>query len=406
LEWATIKNTASEDTDGDWMGHHILAILAISMLLLFGCAQQAPPVTVEEPNTTEAPPAVKNSTVSKSPCTGGNIVQNDNCLSSLAIEKSDPSRCMGIYDTGKLDLCLAHFANSSLELCKQITGSELRFSCLAANAISGKSEEICNMIDNTEAAAECLRKVMPPCMLISDESERSLCIALDKRDFSYCKGDACLEAYAINQSSETACGAITQQVGRYYCLAMVKKSIAACKDAPFQPIQDACIEAASEAMDDLGGCSLATDGSDYRNSCYLHFAVKNRDPSICQRPLYETQRDECYKNYSIGTATTAACPKVVESTGRIDCYFKAAKINRKPSLCNLVGTADNLNTCYAGAILYPASGPVPSDCPDVASTDWRDKCYYQSARSTYNSTYCALMTDGASDKRNCEALFN
>jgi hypothetical protein len=138
----------------------------------------------------------------------------------------------------------------------------------------------------------------------------------------------------------------------------------------------------------------------------MHFAVERNNATICQLVASETNRDLCYKNYSIGTATVGACAKVVESTNRVDCYFKAAKLNRKPSLCNPLGTNDYKNTCYSGAILYPANGPLPSDCPEVASTDWRDKCYYQAARATYNGTLCTLMTDGASDKRNCLSLFN
>lgn len=374
------------------------------MLLLFGCASQPPPVTVDEPNSTVAPPIVKNNTA-LAPCSAGNIVQNDNCFASLAVEKSNSSYCRNIYAIDKVDSCLSHFANSSLEICKQITGATLRFSCLSANAVREKSESICNLIDNTDAAAACLKLVLPPCMLISDESSRSLCIALDKSDFSLCKGDACLFGYALNTSSELACGAISQPADRYYCIALVKKDVSACKDAPLSPVQDYCIERASETLGDSASCSLATDGSDYRNRCYLYFAVTNHDPGFCLRPLYETQRDECYKNYSIGTATVDTCPKVVESTNRVDCYFKAAKYNRMPSLCNPLWTNDFKNTCYSGAILYPQNGPVPSDCPNVASTDWADKCYYQSARSTYNGTLCSFISPGL-EKDNCVKLFS
>ncbi len=388
------------------MRHYILAIFAVSMILLFGCASQAPPVVVDEPPAPPAPPVVKNTTVAAQPCSAGNIVQNDNCFSSLAAEKDDPTYCKSIYSIDVLDSCLAHFANSSLDICKQVSSSTIRFSCLTANAVREKSESICNLIDNTDAAAACLRKVLPPCMLISDESERSLCIALDKKDFSLCEGDACLAAYAFNQSDDLACGAITQQNDRYYCLALVAQSPAVCLDAPLQPVQDLCIERVAEAIGDVSACGLATAGSDYRNNCYLYFAVRGRDSAICQKPLYETQRDACYKSYSIQTATIDACPKIIESTNRADCYFKSAKINRMPSLCNLLWTNDLKDTCCSGAILYPAEGPVPEDCPSVVSVDWRDKCYYQSARLNYNSTLCSLITNGTSDYRNCNSLFN
>jgi len=388
------------------MRYPILAIFAVFMLMLSGCTQTPlGPVVTPEPVVTPTPAPANNTTLA-SPCSAGNIVQNDNCFASLALEKSDVKYCRSIYSIDKLDACLSNFANSSLEICKQITSAGARFSCLTANAVREKSESICNMIDNTDAAASCLRMVLPPCMLISDESARSLCIALDKNDFSLCKDDACLSGFALNKSSETACGAITKQNDRYYCLALVKKSPAACLDAPLTPVQDSCIERVSGTLDDMFGCSLATIDSTYQNNCYMHFAVERGNAAICQQVASETSRDACYKNYSIGTATSDACPKVIESTNKVDCYFKAAKLNRKPSLCNPLWTKDLQNTCYSGAILYPAEGPLPSDCPDVSSTDWRDKCYYQAARSTYNSTLCGLMSDASSDKHNCESLFN
>lgn len=388
------------------MRHRILAFIAVSMLLLAGCASQPPPVVVGEPNqTAQAQPPAQNVTAAK-PCSAGNIVQNDNCFASLAAEKEDPSYCGNIYSISILDSCLAHFANGSLEICKQVSTPSIRFSCLTANAVREKSEATCNMIDNTEAAADCLRKVLPPCMLISDEGQRSLCMALDKKDFSLCKGDACLVEYAINQSDELACGAITQQNDRYYCLAMVAKSAAVCLNAPLQPVQDLCIERVAEALGDVSTCGLATAGSDYRNACYLYFAVQGLDPSICEQPLWETQRDACYKNYSLQTATVNACPKIMESTNRVDCYFKAAKINRMPSLCNLLWTNDYKNTCYSGAILYPQNGPVASDCPSVTDYIWRDKCYYQAARMEYNGSLCSFITQGSSDRKNCDSLFS
>jgi len=387
------------------MKYHIFAIFAVSMLLLFGCIQTPPgSVVTPEPVVAPTPTPVQNTTAS--PCSAGNIVQNDNCFASLALEKSDSKYCRSIYAIDKLDACLYHFANSSLEICKQIIDANLRFSCLTANAVREKSEATCNLIDNTESAAACLKKVLPPCMLISDESARSICIAIDKNDFSLCKDDACLAGFALNKSSDVACGAITKQNDRFYCLALVKKSVAVCLDAPLTPIQDSCIEQASETLDDLSGCSLATNEGTYQNNCYMHFAVERNNATICQKVSSETNRDACYKNYSIGTATTGACPKIIESTNRVDCYFKAAKLNRMPSLCNPLWTNDLKNTCYSGAILYPVAGPVSGDCPDVSSTDWKDKCYYQAARATYNGTLCDMMSDGASDKRNCLSLFN
>ena len=117
------------------MRYHILAIFAVSMLLLFGCTSAPPgPVVTPEPIIPPTPSPANNTTLA-APCSDGNIVQNDNCFSLLALEKSNSTYCKSIYAIDKLDVCLYYFANSSLEICKQITGAEMRFSCLTANAV-------------------------------------------------------------------------------------------------------------------------------------------------------------------------------------------------------------------------------------------------------------------------------
>lgn len=382
-----------------------IAISILVFALLFaGCAQPKPPAV----NATEQPPVVvpqeNESVPSEQPCSGGNIVQKDECFTSLARVNRDSSYCRNIYSIEKVDACYAIFANSSLDICKKITDPGTKWGCLLANAKSGKSDAICKLIENDAIRADCLRAVVPACMLIMDEGQRSLCLALEKNDYTLCATDSCFAGYAQNRSDAVACGGIKVESYRYACAAIVKNDVTLCKQAAQAPVQDACIENASIALGSPGDCALATPGSSYANGCYLHFALEYRDPSYCRKPYQEEQRDQCYSDYANMTANISTCPRIINSLNRIVCYRIAAIGNRMPSLCNNMGTASNVRDCYAGSILYVDAGPVPSDCQYVADAGWRDKCYLRAAIKTNNGAYCTFVGEGP-DRQDCNDLF-
>ncbi len=390
----------------------ILLALSVIILFSFGCAQKPSEPNVAEPPVAEPPK--NNTTASAEPCSTGNIVQKDGCFASLAKSKSDPEICKNVYSVEKLDSCFAYFASNNLGVCKQITDAPMRQACLTENARrinSSESESICNLIDNAEARAACLRQVVPPCRLILDPDQRALCIAFEKNDYTFCTSDTCFARYAENRSDSNACNLINSAAEKYACLAVVKKDAGECKNAALAPVQDYCVEIAAKRLGSVNGCDLASAGSDYRNRCYLYFAVEERRGSTCNRAEPEfsvgigTSKYWCYEQYASRAADVSVCPKILESQSRIGCYYTAAKKNRMPSLCNPLGNAAWMKDCYAGSILYVEGGPLPSDCEKVQDSTWKDKCYYKSALATANSTLCGFITPGTSDKDSCDEAF-
>lgn len=375
--------------------------IAIAALLVFGCVQSPQQPVVNEPAPAPAP---QQNATQAAQCSTGNTVQNDNCFLALAREKSDPSFCHGIYSIGTLDTCYAIFANSSLAICEQITDAGMRTGCLTAIAEANKSQDICDLIQNPEQQAACLKSVVPPCQLVLDPDARALCMALEKGNYTLCQSDSCLEQYAQNRSDAAACGPIASEPERHYCMAAVAGSAAPCANASQQAFQDLCYQKAAAYLNDSAVCDLATKGSDYADACYLYFAVNDSDMSYCSRPIYTGLRDTCYTDYAIIAADTSACPRIFDTLNQIGCYFFAAGANRLPSLCNPLQNAGQQNDCYARAVTQPALGPVPSDCPKVTSEAWRNKCYYRAAQLSGNQTLCAPITPGP-DKDSCDALF-
>ncbi len=387
--------------------------LALSLLLVFafGCTAQRGGSSVQEPPVV-APPS-ENVTVTAQPCSSGNIVQKDDCFAALARSKSDPEICRNIYSVGTMDSCYSAFAYDNLSICKRITDAELRSVCLTTNAKrinSSESESICGLIDNVDARATCLKQVVPPCQLVLDPDQRALCIALEKNDYNFCTGDSCFAQYAVNRSDANACNLIQSAASKYACIAVVKKDVGECKMAQLAPVQDYCIEMAAEKLGILEGCGLATSGSDYSNRCYLYFAVKGKQSSICAsvEPEFSigsgTSRYWCYSEYALRTSNTGACAKITESLNRISCYYNAAASNSMPSLCNPLSVDSQRRDCYAKGV-QTLRGPVPSDCQFVDDNVWKDKCFYKAAIATANRTLCGFIAPSSPDRGSCDSSF-
>ncbi|MCX6773300.1 MAG: hypothetical protein NTV88_06065 [Candidatus Micrarchaeota archaeon] len=187
--------------------------------MIFGCVQQPGQngqIVVQEPVATPQ----QNATAA-TPCSAGNVLQNDGCFLSLAKEKNNLAYCGNIYSTDKLDECYANFANQNLDVCKMIRSTSLRATCLTENAKMNKSEDICNLIDNMDARANCLKYVLPRCKLILDPDSRSLCMALEKGDYTLCQSDSCFVQYAQNKSEASACDLVKSDPDRFYFMALV-----------------------------------------------------------------------------------------------------------------------------------------------------------------------------------------
>lgn len=384
---------------------HLFAFAVITAILLVmsGCTQKAQP-TVGEPSAPLVP-TQNNTTVAPAPaapCTGGNIVQNDECFLMLASQTNNSSICSSIYSTSVLDSCLFGFS-SDINICRQITNASMRNTCLSSIAEAQKSQDICGLITNDGARLACLQKVVPPCQLITDPDARTLCMALDKGDYTLCTSDSCFLQYAINKSASDACILISSPSDKQACMAVVAKDVSVCKQAALVPVQDFCVQKASELLNDSNGCDVATVGTTYRNSCYAYFAVEYLDMGICARASPETARDTCYANYSVEVGDVSACAKIVDSLNQEACYYDSAAANSRPSLCNPLPTQSERNGCYSDGV-YGATPPAASDCPLVDSTIWADKCYFEAARGSGNQSLCALISPG-SDQDTCNSLF-
>jgi len=381
----------------------VISVLVLMLAFSVGCAQQNKPAVNET-----APPAVVapvNETLAQAqPCSSGNVVQKDACFLALAKTEMNPQICQNVYSIEQMDECYSIFAGTDLAICKKITNADRKWECLFANAKREKSDEICKLIENDAKRAECLKVVVPPCMLIMDENARGLCLALEKNDYSLCTSDWCLAEYARVKQTDTPCGGIKLEYYRYACAAIAKDDISICKQAKQTPVQDACIENVSKATNMPSYCGLGTPGTSYTNNCYLYFAVKNNDPTYCRKPAAEEQRDQCYTDFANRTANISVCPKIINSLNRIVCYRIAAIGNRMPSLCNGMGIEFNMRDCYAASILYIDAGPLASDCQNVAIVDWKNKCYLRAAIKANNGTLCSFVGEGP-DKLDCENLF-
>ncbi len=381
----------------------------VGLLLLFAaCIQQSgspPAPTPTSPIVEETAPAPKPAAQKPAePCSSGTILDKDDCFAALASTSGKSDWCNSIYSTGKKDVCIYGFAKTNGELCGNLFSSALRADCYTNYAKAKGDYKLCDLVGDSQKRQECLKALSPPCSFETDEFARGACLSLAKSDPNYCRDSSCLINYAKNKSDEPACALIsgTEAASRYACIAVAKSNADECSKTSNSIIGDFCYQIYALYQNDLGACDLGTLGSPYRNGCYVYFANKRLDSSVCKKPYPETEKDQCYLNYSVAQDSPSTCEKVINSLVRNKCYITTAKANANPTACIGLLTKDR-QTCYN--IVFTGPGVSnPSYCAAIGDSFWMDKCYINAAANTLNSSICNSVQD-PDQKKKCLSPF-
>ncbi|MFH1094788.1 MAG: hypothetical protein V1728_01060 [Candidatus Micrarchaeota archaeon] len=412
------------------MRNVILISLVIFSILLAACVMpgakppSSTPVVVEQPaNTTPAPPAPDetnstmaanetNGTIAAPPGRPGseclsaqNILQRDQCFSDLASSARDVKMCDQIYSIAVRDGCLNRFAAQNERICAQLNDATLKQNCFYAAAMRLNDTQYCTPIGDEARRTECLKALSPPCSFEKDDASTTLCRALNKKDYTLCKSNQCLFNYAIKAGDIGACGIISGESALAgACQAAVKNESNYCGALAQQSIQDYCDELTAYALNDSFWCGRASEGSDYRNRCYLTFAINQSNASFCAPVWPETARDECYIGYANARNDPSVCPKVINSLNRNKCMISTALKNANPAACNGLPYYDKRN-CYN--LVVSGTTPIYSSfsCALVDDSLWQAKCYTAAAQQAMDSTICQKIDD-ATAKADCLSKFS
>ena len=374
----------------------IVAIVLIIAGLAIMLGTGTPPVVNPPTNITN------NGTVIVNQTNITNITKcDDNCLVQLAETKKDASICTNITNSTKLEECYERLANFSLDTCIKIKNYTVMKSCITYHAVKINSTEVCVNL-KAEDAQKC-RLTVDQCYYATGTDETT-CKALQAKDYSICKkNEDCIYNYSMTTGDINACGELADAPKQFACIAVTKKSDE-CAKLSLQAQKDLCREIYAKKMNNNMLCTLVLSDTTYALGCYSHFAVSDRDLSICDIGLSLDNRWKCYQNYSWGTGDRGGCDNITKwaPTNRFICYFEYAKKFGDPSACEAINdtTMESLS-CYIGSITNNSNLKL-ENCHKMRPTVWKNSCYTEVGILKNDTSTCDYITTYA-EKQSCIA---
>jgi hypothetical protein len=272
----------------------------------------------------------------------------------------------------------------------------LRQDCFEQAAIRLNSTDYCVRLTDADRKLSCLKAVSPPCSFEKDAPSTQACQALLYSNSSYCHSNSCYFEFAINQGNASACDQITgERALQLSCQALVSHDPSRCNDDNISTIADYCLQIGAYRLNNATWCDLGAVSSPYRNACYLHFAITEKEPDYyCRKTFPEPSTDECYLNYSISVDNPAFCstPYIQDSLTRNRCFIYTARNNGDPSACNGLFYSDR-KSCYNLVLTDDMPLRDAASCAGVQDDIWRDKCFLAFAQQTHDITQCAQINE-------------
>jgi len=364
----------------------IVAGVGLLIFIFMGMIVPPPPPTS---NLTNVTANETNATV-----TGG---CDDQCMLLLAQNTSSSSYCDLINNSSLKSQCYLALANVSLSSCLKTTGSNL-LDCVTNHALINSDIGICSNLMGADNLA-CMVAVNP--CYAKNGTEKRLCLAISKNDYSLCADDTdCEMDYIKKTGNESACESITETVKKYACISIAMEKDK-CYDLTLQSQKDLCYQIYATETDDEVACTAITPNSIYALDCFSFFAINRSQYSICDS-LTLNNRWACYSNFSIGTKLTSGCNAIdkLASTSRFRCFYDFAKLYGDPSACDLIGDVSQTLTCYVGAIMNNTALDY-TKCANVVREEWKNKCYSQSAKIKNDSSICSYI-ETESEREHCK----
>lgn len=365
----------------------VLIVLGVGVLILLFMGRVIPPIGISLPNVI---PGVNLSNVTNATC-------GDDCLFGQAMNLTDPGFCKQISDDKRRNDCYIALSNDSLSACVNVQDNATLEGCVMKFAVQRGQTEVCLYLPEPYAT-QCMA-LLDPCYH-NNGTARSLCLALEKQDYSQCGGDAeCLFNYSVATGKGDACSAISGAANQSGCASAATHKDK-CYDLSLQSEKDLCYEIYATRTNDSRLCSAITPDNLYMLACVGYFVGNGADYGTCD-VLTLNNRWNCYKNYSLGTGDVSGCVAIdkLASSSRFSCMYEFAKKWGDPSACDLTNDPAQTLTCYVGAIMNNTNLDY-THCQAVAQVAWRNKCYMQSALLRGDASLCDLIAT-ENEKNDC-----
>jgi len=373
----------------------IVIIVIAAVALQMTAPEEEPPVgngeiPFEHYNETE------NETMENETVTGNETeFCDDECLYQKAVSEVDIKYCEWMLNETYEQECYEAIANESTDACLRVLAIGGLEKCIVENVNRTGDISLCENL-NDEKIIEC-KALFEPCYAYGNTTDQRICLALKNDNPEYCEQDpVCLLNYSLEVADKTICDSITGYIAERTACKSIHDMQDYCVNLQSVAEMEYCWELYAIATDQPLLCTQITTESQYALECYSYFAAKNDDLSFCDaQNIQLNDRWNCYTAYTLSTGDLSGCDAIdrLASTHMFNCYFQYGKKYGNPQACAMMDDPGFANTCYVGVIMNNTNLDWEY-CAGVVVTDWRNKCYTQSAQIEMDISLCDFITTG------------
>jgi len=295
------------------------------------------------------------------------------CYNSTAISNEDVELCKKISDTSVKNSCLYKIGTTAYikEACSAMvqTGKESiekRDDCLNKVAVNNLDFEICELMSasylvNTYPRDDCYYSVFSEtdnnalCYKILEESKKDDCLVESGQvsvleSIGECRNyysdqnlTECITEIALTDSNHLLCKEIADSNSRRYCYNSFVSEFttdstdAVCNSMTFTDDRDNCFDSLASETNDGNYCIKISNDSHKANVCLKNAGIANNDVSLCSMIVITDPQpwDDCF--YEIATSINDAnlCVQIKSQETMFDCVYEVAVSLGSLSICDV-----------------------------------------------------------------------
>ena len=314
------------------------------------------------------------------------VATRDQCYFKTALNKKEENLCKKAGEFS--DSCYYTLAieKGNMEICDEMTDSDLRNYCYYYNSIKNSS--------------------VRPCQLISEDGFKNLCLAEASEKSSYCDkiGDSqlkkyCFKTLAYRTNNVELCDHNRNCVVEF---AVKNNEYDLCENLNnYTEIKDCkmivAVENENSNEEDL--CQSSSPKAE--NYCFFELAVKTGNEEYCHKikdqefgEVLDATNDKCFLRLARVAADRTICDNITDKPTKDMCFQWATsemvKVNEDPSFCEIVPD-HNKSDCYYNIALknndYQFCGKIADLLPTKFAT--ADKIIKEKAQDCYEKIFLA-----------------
>ncbi len=317
-------------------------------------------------------------------------VTKDQCYFKTAMNKKEESLCKSAGEFSNSCYYTLAIEKGNMEICDEVTDSDLRNYCYYYNSIKNSSVRPCQLISEDGFKNLCLAEASEKsfyCDKISDSQLKKYCrktIAYRTNNVELCDHNKdCVVEFAVKNNEYDLC----KNLDNYTAIRDCEKKVA--------------VE--NKNSDEENACQSSDPKAE--NNCLFELAIRTSNEEYCHKikdPEFEegidVTNDKCFLRLAQVAADRTICDNITEKYTKDMCFQWATsemvKVNEDPSFCEIVPD-HNKSDCYYNIALknndYQFCGKIADLLPTKFAT--ADKIIKEKAQDCYEKIFLAKQKE-------------